>query len=426
MSKFNFEILLIPKKEQYFNTEFFYRLININNDFNIDKEILKFNIDDNFILEFKTNLYVSSKALTITLNAQIDSYWRYIYIYDEFKDKINSLLGSKYEVTFLSNELSKYYANKCYPYIYDYEVNLRKLLYLMFHFNDIDDVQKLVKNNKVKFKRGHLNNFVEGLSLSELEDFIFSKIWFLNSNGNWEIIEFSSREELINKLSSIDEKPIFKSSWQIFIQPVIKYKEISNKQLKNIREIRNKVSHFKEMNYSDLDYCKNNIKNLSDILHDIKEKMLANEFYVGPDFEFMKQSLVLLSKKIEIITEKLNNIDSIIKILKGFEIPKIVIPNDFYNINKKLLLDIENLTPNLDFINKNITTIQNNMNMHNNLNTISSLNKKILPDLTNIYNQFIDNDFFSNIMMKNLENSSLSNTLSKLKENNNDNNKEGD
>ncbi len=78
-------------------------------------------------------------------------HWRKTYFYDEVRSKLIGLLSSGYEVTLLSRELSRYYAQKCYPIIDEYENNLRQLFYLLFHFKEIGEIDNAIKGKKWKF-----------------------------------------------------------------------------------------------------------------------------------------------------------------------------------------------------------------------------------------------------------------------------------
>ncbi|MCS8585188.1 hypothetical protein [Leuconostoc mesenteroides] len=155
------------------------------------------------------------------------------YFYDEVRSKLIGLLSSGYEVTLLSRELSRYYAQKCYPIIDEYENNLRQLFYLLFHFKEIGEIDNAIKGKKLK--QGKLNIFVEDLNLGELERLFFSKIWLLNENGQYEYFDTSDGLKVVEKISQLHTKPEFKSTWELFILPVTEAVKVDDDLLKRIR-----------------------------------------------------------------------------------------------------------------------------------------------------------------------------------------------
>ncbi|MGT2847094.1 hypothetical protein [Streptococcus massiliensis] len=357
MVKINFDILLKlkPEIEDINMVNGFWELVQLSDKFDtiVSKEELGFQVSENKIMKFSIRFKKTERSILCHLQSLGDIHWSKLDYYDSFRTTLSGLLNQKFNVTFFSRELSKYYAEKCYPIIYDYENNLRQLFYLIYHFNEIHEIHKLAKS---KLKPGKLNMFVEDLDLFELEKLFFSKIWLLNDDDSYNYCGSVGIQELISEMSKLSRKPDFFSTWDIYIAPFNREFLVDEDKIKRVRNIRNKVFHHKEMSYDDWRYCKREVRSLSHIFHRIQQKIILNEIYAGIDAKDMIKPLLVLSEKFReiqqqqnlLLSEKLNLtfVQGVNKMLENIKIPKNTFSNNFAKMlseSMKGIVGIEHL-----------------------------------------------------------------------------------
>ena len=334
MVKFDFEMLVSPTSDEFNSVSAFWTVISRNSFFYCceDDNVFNYQVNDQLTLEFVVTQQKSDNLLLFKIESQTDVHWRKTYFYDEVRSKLIGLLSSGYEVTLLSRELSRYYAQKCYPIIDEYENNLRQLFYLLFHFKEIGEIDNAIKGKKLK--QGKLNIFVEDLNLGELERLFFSKIWLLNENGQYEYFDTSDGLKVVEKISQLHTKPEFKSTWELFILPVTEAVKVDDDLLKRIRQIRNKVSHYKEMIFEDWKFCQEEVRGISKVFYGIQQQMISNEFYSDINNKLIQNSLSLLAnvfqnfqkQNSDIIKQLTESTRVVSKILEGVKLPDFSLP----------------------------------------------------------------------------------------------------
>ncbi|CAW98326.1 hypothetical protein KP781_07140 [Streptococcus equi subsp. zooepidemicus] len=324
--KADFELLLKVKKGDGDLRRLFWDAFEKNNEISrlAQTDNLVCNFPEETPLSFKIVIKQSGDVLHCRLKAAVDVHWGKAYFYDKFRARIDSILGQYFEVTHYSSDLSGYYAKKCYPILFDYETNLRKIVYFIYHFYDIRDATSNRKKQK-------LNDYVENLDLSELERLLFLKSWLLVGNS-YEFCDINKGRELYEKIQKLDSKPEFRSMWDISIRPFLPQQAIDERVIEKIRAVRNKVAHHKLMTFNDWKFCRGEVRDYANKFHDMQKGLIDRKFRQTPELAVsFQEALQAMSKHFRGIVDsmQLNSKltgDIIATALKDIRIPKIDIP----------------------------------------------------------------------------------------------------
>lgn len=324
--KVDFELLLKFKTESEDLRQLFWKSFENSNGISRQPETntLVCDFPEDKQLQFKVSIRKSENILHCRLKAVVDIHWSKAYFYDKFRARIGGILSQHFEVTLYSDDLSGYYAKKCYPILLDYETNLRKIFYFIYHFHNVKEATDI--------KRRKLNDYVEDLDLSELENLLFSKNWLLVGDS-YEFCDINNGSKLYEKLRKIDGKPEFRSMWALYIEPLLHQQDIDEKAIKEIRTIRNKVAHHKSMNFNDWKLCRNEVRNYANKFHEIQNSLIDRKFYrnIG-DMAILQDRLLDMSRQLQVVVDSLLSThidkmrmtgDIITKAMKSITIPKI-------------------------------------------------------------------------------------------------------
>ena len=341
--KVDFELLLKPKIQDGDLRQLFWKSFERVHDINrLEKtNTLTYYFPEDNPLQFKTTIRKSDNILHCRLKATVDIHWRKTYFYDKFRARISGVLSQHFEVTLYSADLSAYYAKKCYSTLLDYETNLRKIFYLIYHFYDVTAATD-------GRKKQTLNAYVEDLDLSQLEKLLFAKDWLLVGKS-YEFYGISKDSNLYEKLSKIAEKIEFRSLWEVNIKPLLPKYDIDEEVIKKIRNVRNKVAHHKEMSFNDWKFCKNEVRTYANKFHKIQDELLERKFYQNTKVSTVAlQGLLEMSKQFQKAVEAYTKTiqahnailfgETITKAMKSITIPRI----DIYKTIAPAMAEIAN------------------------------------------------------------------------------------
>lgn len=292
--KVDFELLLKPKIQDGDLRQLFWESFERIHDINrLEKtNTLTYNFPEDNPLQFKTIIRKSDSILHCRLKATVDVHWRKAYFYDKFRARISGVLSQHFEVTYYSADLSAYYAKKCYSTLLDYETNLRKIFYFIYHFYDVTDAT-------AGRKKQTLNAYVEDLDLSQLEKLLFAKAW-LAVGDSYEFCDIIKDSNLYEKLQNLTEKIEFRSLWEVNIKPLLPKHNIDEEVITKIRNVRNKVAHHKEMSFNDWKFCKNEVRTYANKFHKIQDELLERKFYQNTKVSTVAlQGLLEMSKQFQ-------------------------------------------------------------------------------------------------------------------------------
>lgn len=292
--KVDFELLLKPKIQDGDLSQLFWESFERIHDINrLEKtNTLTYNFPEDNPLQFKTIIRKSDSILHCRLKATVDVHWRKAYFYDKFRARISGVLSQHFEVTHYSADLSAYYAKKCYSTLLDYETNLRKIFYFIYHFYDVTDAT-------AGRKKQTLNSYVEDLDLSQLEKLLFAKAW-LAVGDSYEFCDIIKDSNLYEKLQNLTEKIEFRSLWEVNIKPLLPKHNIDEEVITKIRNVRNKVAHHKEMSFNDWKFCKNEVRTYANKFHKIQDELLERKFYQNTKVSTVAlQGLLEMSKQFQ-------------------------------------------------------------------------------------------------------------------------------
>lgn len=322
--KVDFELLLKPKIQDGDLRQLFWESFERIHDINrLEKtNTLTYNFPEDNPLQFKTIIRKTDSILHCRLKATVDVHWRKAYFYDKFRARISGVLSQHFEVTHYSADLSAYYAKKCYSTLLDYETNLRKIFYFIYHFYDVTDAT-------AGRKKQTLNAYVEDLDLSQLENLLFAKAW-LAVGDSYEFCDIIKDSNLYEKLQNLTEKIEFRSLWEVNIKPLLPKHNIDEEVITKIRNVRNKVAHHKEMSFNDWKFCKNEVRTYANKFHKIQDELLERKFYQNTKVSTVAlQGLLEMSKQFQKAVEAIQAHNAILlgetitKAMKSITIPRI-------------------------------------------------------------------------------------------------------
>ena len=257
-----------------------------------------------------------------------------------------------YNIILAYDESSDYFCSKLSRFISVFERKLRQFIYLTVTFEYGNEwVSKTVDyelENSLKRQMANKNKYVEkALEYFSFNDYIyylFEKKADLNSDI---AVEKALKELLlpnpnINVAVEILKKTINRSLWEKLFE---RYSlEFSREDLNNIREIRNKVMHNKEINLNDFSenerLLKKSIKKIDTGILMITENMEYKEINIIDVFQPLKDSMDIIIKRssdtdeytLKNMKKYSKNITNILELFKNTQI----------NSNLKLVIEYFN------------------------------------------------------------------------------------
>ncbi|WEA13301.1 hypothetical protein [Lactococcus garvieae] len=217
-----------------------------------------------------------SNHKVITFGSQDDIEEKNIEIYDEFiKDLKISLSKFQYQAIFLDKSLSKYYSEKLYPLLHDFEIELRKFIHAIFfkifgaNWEKQLLPQYLLDENNYKVGLDGSDHIIEELELSTIENLLFNPNFVerIDESGSSAIVPLQNIGSYnnpnyvvpINFLSSDENRYTFFSLWEKYFSSHVSEQFQGTDFFKNfgkLRNIRNQVAHNKKVTNSDLLFAK--------------------------------------------------------------------------------------------------------------------------------------------------------------------------
>lgn len=235
-------------------------------------------------------------------------------------DELTQLITQKYEGKFqvVSSESSRYFCEKLYPLLAEFETHLRYALYISRAVYDSDnlnadsfllDVEKTDKKGKTKKYR------IEEMAFSEIYTSIFTDT-SLQTKVREKYDAHLTKAELIKRIEAIPEE----TTWRNWVGD--KYQYVENHFLE-IKDYRNDVMHSHLISYARYSEAKRILeRSIDEIERVIHDKLITNAS------EYAKK------------TNLLDLISGMVKAteLVGAAIEKIVSPEAQENMQKTLML----------------------------------------------------------------------------------------
>ncbi|MBC1339160.1 hypothetical protein [Listeria innocua] len=209
-------------------------------------------------------------SLSISLSYEKDKE-KYAIILDKVMELINKKRNQNFNLIFTRNDSLKYFSIRLYKLLYDFETNLRSLVKTML-IPDYKEEWHEVITSKIQLPtklsgKAKIENIIEELSITDLENILFSKRFPKGSNLfekelASEQLEKLTRQEIVDFINI--NRPV--SLWDTYFSHYIEYDVMS--AMKIIKVSRNNVAHYREF---DSARYKEALKVLNDVNPLIKE-----------------------------------------------------------------------------------------------------------------------------------------------------------
>lgn len=166
--------------------------------------------------------------------------------------------------------VSKFYADKLYPFLSEFERKIREFVYLTlvksfgskWYKRTISNSKELDNNIKTVARTDNeiklIENALSFMTIYDLEEFLFTPYVDINAKDIFKdkeefqkVIQQGNTEEMKSILSSLEPK----SLWERFFEGRININDIQGK-LKTIREYRNAVAHSKMLDFDNYKSCR--------------------------------------------------------------------------------------------------------------------------------------------------------------------------
>ena len=243
----------------------------------------------------------SSEINTITV--ECDN----INVLDEFRSlQSNPNFNKRYYIISTYDDVSITLAKKWYPLILKFEVALKCFLATNLYYNYKEDTFKLLStilkkdeyDNLNKKLKGKKDNFFQEFDYNTLNSFIFTP-YILDDDyddifTNVEV-KILNKKEIIKKFKEYKGKSLWN---RIFNSMYFSYD--IEEFVKDIQELRNKVMHFKKIEFKDIN---GNLKDKLDILTNELNKQ--SNYVIENKYKIKNPNKVLLEfeKLIELLSE---------------------------------------------------------------------------------------------------------------------------
>ncbi|WP_288716755.1 hypothetical protein, partial [uncultured Enterococcus sp.] len=295
MAEHIIELLFTPKREQQSVTS-------------LQEKLQKdFQLNENGVYEIKNtsqneiqNFNINYGCASISLKAEISFTKRGPLSIKEAcgleELGVQILIDGKKEnwnVDILRDDVSKFFQSKLNSLFYDYECNIRRLIYMTLARSEkvdwensipeetISDVKKRIG---IKKKRARIDNILQQLTLSQIEDYLFSKnyIAVLDENNLEQDYNFNQSDPTI--LLSIFSSSTLTSAvpysiWSKYFQKYSSDKIDDIPELMSIlRKARNTVGHFKTITSKNYKEWKIKVKKFTDEIQQMANKVIQEGF----------------------------------------------------------------------------------------------------------------------------------------------------
>lgn len=258
----------------------------------------------------------------------------------------------------ISNSASQYYAQRLYPKFQQYEIYLRKLIYIALSPLE-NEIRESLRDTKDMGKVNNLSSFskLEQLGMSELHFFIFE----LNINPikDYTIYfkGFDSKEESEVKKLIADSLPV--NIWERYFSKFLVGTEEAEvvlvKKYKEIVEYRNGVMHFHPINYKYYQKASNILSAAIKELEVIEENMLQrwNRNYLSSMLKSLQYAGVFanLSSLSNVISKALEPHTAMIRTLQDSLSPMVEAAQQINSTYGKLFATISQTIPSYPKIN---------------------------------------------------------------------------
>ena len=219
----------------------------------------------------------------------------------------------------LRNEASIELVSRLYPLVCEFEIKLRKFLYVALF--DLDEAAQKLTTNKIKTviqkysKTDNIpqGNFLEDLTLGEVFNLLFDNREFLDSakNETKQIENTLSRKATKKELIAIIEKIEEKTLWNELFAPI--FKDFSLPAVQNeLFVTRNDVMHFHFISY---EQYKHSLKLLKEINKELDAQLAkgivlenneGNAVLVSNNYQYTFRALSAMAETIQAINEQIS------------------------------------------------------------------------------------------------------------------------
>lgn len=198
-------------------------------------------------------------------------------------------IRQRYYINNTYDECSEYLCNKAYPMFNAFERKIRKLIYLILvkSFGIYWPKQTMTKELIEKVKGQQHNSLIlekglQEMNISDLEDFLFKKRYWCNVDEvlatelNEENVANMEKDEIIDRLKQFKKTTLWEKCFS-----KIQITDLENK-LERIRNLRNKVAHFKDFSYEDYLESKKILRNTTKEIDCAIDEICAEDYDIIP------------------------------------------------------------------------------------------------------------------------------------------------
>ncbi len=255
-----------------------------------------------------------------------------------------SIQHKDYYIIQTYDESSKYLCDKIYPKFNEFERKIRRLIYLILikSFGKLwaqETISAELKdkiNNKVHSTDAIIEQALQEMDIKDLENFLFEpRYWFnlenvINNDLSLENVKGLEKDEILKRLEKIQKYKLWDKCFS-----EIKITDLEEK-LENIRKLRNKVAHFKEIT---LDAYADGQKLLKSIIKEIDvaiEKASLTNYDLSMSKDILESFVDMTKRIMESINTTLKPLSSSLvfeaftSVLEQIELSKPKIPNGIF------------------------------------------------------------------------------------------------
>lgn len=299
-------------------------------------------------VKIKYKLIEYSKKNISYLNLLIDDNVNLKYKIENMEIAIKGMQeivpSSRYIRIVAYDPVSEYYCNKIYNKLNTFERKLRKLMYLIYTFDEgynfydnLDEnlkamsASRIKKDNNTSNKNKKIEDFFYGIGDTEISQLLFNKKWENEIKSKANIVESIdesniSKEKLQKEIASMSPK----SDWDLLFSTEIKDPSDDIKQLLcDLIKLRNDVAHCKFFYKDDYQKCIKILKKLN-VYIDKAISLISNKDFQKLNMEYFKN---LISPSIK---ELQRNIKQLSTILEPFRQKMQEISDQLKNIHIKI------------------------------------------------------------------------------------------
>lgn len=255
-----------------------------------------------------------------------------------------SILHKDYYIIQTYDESSKYLCDKTYPKLNEFERKIRRLIYLilikafgkLWVQETINDELKNKLKSKVHSTDTIIEQALQEMDINDLENFLFKpRYWFdienvISNELSIKKIKELEKDEILKRLEKIQKCKL----WDKYFSD-IQITDLEEK-IEDIRTLRNKVAHFKEIT---LDAYADGQKLLKSIIKDIDvaiEKASLTNYDLSMSKDILESFVDMTKRIMESINTTLKPLSSSLvfeaftSVLEQIELSKPKIPNGIF------------------------------------------------------------------------------------------------